>query len=194
MAATTLQEDLALVDSVAGWLALDEARVLIDCAARVPAGQCIVEIGNYRGRSTTALALGARRGAGAQVYSFDPHVPFVGPRGGHFGRADQAELYATLSRTGVGELVSVVTLDARLVGPVWPRRDVALLFIDGDHRYEAVRADHAVWEPRLVPGATVVFDDCDFADVARLTAELVADRRLAPRATVGKLGCFEALR
>jgi hypothetical protein len=53
---------------------------------------------------------------------------------------------------------------------------VALLWIDGDHRYEAVRRDFASWRPHLMAGATVVFDDA--ADPAvgpyRLIVELLA--------------------
>lgn len=184
--------DLALVTATEGWLGADEARLLLSRAAAVGPDQTIVEIGNYRGRSTVALALGSRAGAGVQVTTFDPHTPFVGPRGGRFGHADQEALYANLIRAGVGALVSVVTLDARLVGPVWPARNVGLLFIDGDHRYEAVRADFLTWAPHLVPGATVIFDDVDFGDVARCLAEFVADGRLIRRETVGKVGRFEA--
>ena len=186
------EAELALVLATEGWLSAVEARLLYGLAAGVGPGQSIVEIGNYRGRSTVALALGSRAGAGGQVYSFDPHTPFVGPRGGKFGHADQAALYTNLSAAGVGDTVSVVTLDARLVGPVWPARDVGLLFIDGDHRYEAVRADFTAWAPHLVAGATVLFDDVDFVDVARCVAEIVAEGRLIRRDPVGKVGRFEA--
>lgn len=185
-------KDIDRVLATEGWLAREEAEALMELASRVPAGRHIVEVGNFRGRSTVALALGSRRGAGVQVYSFDPHTEFVGPRGGRFGRADQAHLYANLARAGVGEWVSVVTLDARLVAPAWPARDVGLLFVDGDHRYEAVVADHAGWEPHLASGATVAFDDRDYPDVARRLAELVAAGRLLPAGSRGKVAWFEA--
>jgi len=37
--------------------------------------------------------------------------------------------------------------------------DIHLLFIDGDHRYEAVAADIAGWTPKIVPGGYVIFHD-----------------------------------
>lgn len=188
-----LDAELELVESVEGWLAREEVALLIGLAERVPREQAIVEIGNYRGRSTTALALGARRGGGAQVYSVDPHVAFVGPLGGRFGREDQQELYANLARAGVGAFVSVVGLDSRAVAASWRGAPVGLLFIDGDHRYEAVRADLAAWQPHLAPGAVVAFDDADFPDVARAIAELeAAPGCWVPRGARGKVRWLQA--
>jgi len=178
------------VESVEGWLSRAEIELLLDLAARVPAAHAIVEIGNYRGRSTVALALGARRGGGAQVYSIDPHVEFIGPRGGRFGREDQAHLYANLARLGVGAQVSVIGLDSRSVAAAWTGQDVGLLFVDGDHRYESVSADIRAWRPYLAPGALVAFDDCDYPDVVRLVRALVSAGELVPRGSAGKVAWF----
>lgn len=182
---------LRQVEGVEGWLAREEAALLLELAAAVEPGLAIVEIGNYRGRSTVALALGAARGACVQVYSIDPHLEFVGPRGGRFGPQDQAHLYANLTRAGVGAQVNVVGLDARAVAAAWPGPRVGLLFVDGDHRYEAVRADFERWEPHLAAGAKVVFDDGDYPDVARALAELELAGRLIGKGEVGKVHWFE---
>lgn len=191
--APTLESDadLALVESIEGWLAREEIEVLLAHAARVPAGQAIVEVGNYRGRSTIALALGARRGCSAPVYSIDPHLEFVGPRGGRFGREDQAHLYANLTRAGVGAGVHVVALGSLAVASAWAGPAVGLLFLDGDHRYASVRADLEAWLPHLAPGARLAFDDCDFADVARLVAERERAGELVPCTAAGKVRVFE---
>ena len=193
-ACTSLELDLDLVEGVEGWLAREEAALLMDLAAAVPVREAVVELGNYRGRSTVALALGARSGGGAQVYSVDPHVDFTGPRGGRFGRHDQEHLYANLARCGVGASVSVVGLESRSVAAAWGGTGVGLLFIDGDHRYEAVRADLEVWRPHLALGARVAFDDCDFADVARLIAERCAAGEFTLRARAGKVAVYSLRR
>jgi predicted O-methyltransferase YrrM len=186
-----LVEMAALVETVEGWLAHDEILLLMERAARVPRGEALVEIGNYRGRSTVALALGARRGAGAAVHSIDPHVEFEGPRGGRFGRHDQAHLYANLTRAGVGADVHVVALDSLSVARGWSGPPVGLLFVDGDHRYEAVRADLDAWRPHLASGACVLFDDRDFDDVARLLDERTRSGELVPCGGAGNVGGFE---
>ncbi len=185
------RDPLALVEAVEGWLAREEIALLLGEAARVPSGQAVLEIGNYRGRSTVALALGARRGADVPVYSVDPHLEFVGPRGGRFGRVDQACLYANLVAAGVGEQVYVVALPSSAVAASWSGPPIGLLFVDGDHRYAAVRADFEAWRTHLVPGATVLFDDCDYPDVARLVEERVAAGELLPREAAGKVRGFE---
>lgn len=188
---------LDLVESVEGWLARDEAALLIALAAAVPAGEAIVELGNYRGRSTVALALGARAGAGPQVTSVDPHHPFTGPRGGSFGPADQQHLYANLARCCVGDKVRVVGLDSTSVARAWSGPPVGLLFVDGDHRYEAVRADLDAWRPHLAVGsggALVALDDCDYADVARLIEERTRAGELHAVGRIGKVAVHALVR
>jgi predicted O-methyltransferase YrrM len=186
-----MRAEVALVEAIDGWLAPDEIELLLELASAVPRGQAIVEVGNYRGRSTVALALGARRGAGARVTSIDPHVEFIGPRGGRFGPEDQAWLYANLTRAGVGAQVQVVCLPSLAVAASWPGPALGLLFLDGDHRYDSVRADFEAWRPWLAPGACVVFDDCDYADVARLVGERERTAELVARGAAGKVRWFE---
>ncbi len=181
----------ALVESIEGWLDGEEIQLLIDLAAAVPCTQAVVEIGNYRGRSTVALVLGARRGAGATVYSIDPHEEFTGARGGRFGRDDQAHLYANITRAGVGSMVKVVSLASLAVAASWSGPGVGLLFIDGDHRYASVRADFDAWRPHLAPGAAVVFDDCDYPDVARFVRERSLLGELGEGGSAGKVTWFE---
>lgn len=184
------RDDLALVDATEGWLSLGEARALRSLARAVPAGRAIVEVGSYRGRSTVALGLGARRGGGATVYAVDPHAPFVGARGGRFGPEDRAAFYANVVRANVGDRIALVGLTSATVARAWTRADVGLLFLDGDHRYESVRADFEAWAPHLSEGAIVAFDDCDYADVARLIGELESVGRIFPVGSEGKVRWF----
>ncbi len=187
LAEDSLHELLDNVESVQGWLARPEARLLAELASMVEPPNCAVEIGNYRGRSTVALGLGARSGNGARVFSIDPHAEFTGARGGRFGSEDQAQLYANLARTGVGEQVNVVGLDSIAVARAWSSANVALLFVDGDHRYDAVCADFEAWRVHLVPRAQVLFDDVDYPDVERVVGELVQAGVLVRRGRTGKV-------
>ncbi|MBI5364755.1 MAG: class I SAM-dependent methyltransferase [Planctomycetes bacterium] len=184
-------ELLDTVESVEGWLARSEARLLAELAGTIAPPHCALEIGNYRGRSTVALGLGARGGKGARVYSVDPHHEFIGARGGRFGGEDQAQLYANLARTGVGPQVNVVGLDSIAAARAWSSANVALFFVDGDHRYEAVRADFEAWRPHMAPRAQVLFDDADFVDVERALNELVEGGVLVRRGRTGKIAWCE---
>lgn len=149
-----------------------EAWKLTELAGGVADGETIVEIGSYRGRSAVALASGLRKGSKIRIFAVDPHEEFRGVRGGEFGPADQAALYRNLSRTGAGEAVAVVSLPSIQAAAAWPQPNIGLLWLDGDHSYDAVSADFASWRPHLAPGSAVAFHDCDTEDVARVLDEL----------------------
>jgi hypothetical protein len=82
--------------------------------------------------------------------------------------------------------VRLVNLSSEVVSPAWPH-PVALLWVDGDHRYEAVRRDWDAWSPHLLPDAKVVFDDALDPDIgpSRLISAL-QEEGWTCRATVGK--------
>lgn len=150
-----IDDYLEQVTATEGWLSPKQARLLHEAAARVRSG-CIVEVGSYRGRSTIALATGAAEDV--PVFAIEPHEPFTGQLGGDFGPEDRAEFYRTMLRTGLYRNVRLVNLSSEVVTRGW-KLPVDLLWIDGDHRYEAVRRDVDVWLPYLTSSASIVLDD-----------------------------------
>lgn len=172
--------------SIKGWLSPAEGQRLRELAAGVTEG-VIVEVGSYRGRSTYALSAGAYDGGQAPVYAIEPHEPFTGLRGGEFGPADRAAFFRNMLRTESWRNVRLVNLSSETVTAGWAR-PVGLLWIDGDHSYEAVRRDFDCWAPFLLPGAGVVFDDAVNAGLGpyRLIGEL-AGEAWAVTERVGKI-------
>jgi MMP 1-O-methyltransferase len=140
----------ALVD---GWLSDAQGRALFQAAAKTAGRGAIVEIGSWKGRSTTWLASGARL-AGHRVYAIDPHR-----HSREYPEADTLdEFLGNLARNGLADVVEPLVMTseeaaARITAPV------ELLFIDGDHSYAAVRRDAELWLPRLIEGGTVMFHD-----------------------------------
>jgi hypothetical protein len=120
-----------------------EAKLLTRLASEVDEG-CIVEIGSWRGMSTIALANGAH----VPVYAIEPHEHFVGPLGGVFGPDDRRAFFENLLEAGVVERVRLVNLSSEVVTPGW-QLPVGLLWVDGDHRYDAVKRDFECWKPHL---------------------------------------------
>lgn len=146
-----------LLDGVEGYLHPDEPAFLAALAAQVPAGQCIVEIGSYRGRSTIALAYGAPDGV--LVYAVDPHEEHT-VMGLPFGMADNQAFMANVSRAGLGHKIRVVNLPASVGRKHWfGWQNVGLFFIDGAHEYDAVRQDVEVWGWYLVNGGLLTLHD-----------------------------------
>ena len=179
------------VKALDGMISSEEVEFLSRLAESVTDG-VIVEIGSYRGKSAAALALGSSRGAGQAVYAVDPHEVFSGPLGGSFGDADRAGFYEAMLATGAYRLVRPVNLASLETAACW-RRPVALLFIDGDHRYEAVQSDIDAWRPHLLANAVVAFDDVNHPE---LGPRRVADQLLSTRefSLIGQVGKILAMR
>lgn len=171
-----------------GLISQAEAALLYSLAKEVTEG-AIVEIGSYRGRSTTALALGSRAGHGVPVYAVEPHEPFQATvRSPLFGSRDRAAFFRTMLRTGCYREVRLVNLSSEEVAPSW-KRPVGMLWIDGDHSVAGVRRDVDSWWPYLLNGAPVVFDDAIDPESGPgvVIADEVSAGRMAPRHSVGKV-------
>ena len=68
---TTFDETFASVAHVEGWMTEAQARHLWDHAGRRHAGDLVVEIGSYMGRSLIVMATAAADGV--EIVSIDPH-------------------------------------------------------------------------------------------------------------------------
>jgi predicted O-methyltransferase YrrM len=164
--------------------------------ARAVRRGCIVEVGSWRGKSAIALATGAREVPEANrplVYCIDPHRPFVGVYGGKFGPHDRAEFYQAMLRSGCADAVALVNLPSVDAARAF-HEEVGLLFIDGDHSEAGVQADVDAWFPRLLPGATVLFDDAKDPEVGpyKVIERLTRDGQVTVTGSVGKIVAVQA--
>ncbi|MDX1530869.1 MAG: class I SAM-dependent methyltransferase [Rhodothermales bacterium] len=178
---------LARVIAAEGMTNPDECLLLMELAAAVEDG-AIVEIGSYRGRSTVALAIGSQCGNGRPVYAVEPHEEFVGEFGAHFGPADRTAFFKNVLRCHASETVRLINLPAETVARSWDL-PIGLLWIDGDHRYEAVKKDYEMWTPHLRPGTLVCFDDSATGKGGphRLVSELTQSGAYRTVEVVGKV-------
>lgn len=161
MSRSSLVELLAAIDDVDGWLSADQAARLFAAAAAVQPGQQIVEIGSFRGRSTIVLAGAAPDGV--VVVAIDPHAGNDrGPQeitGFESQAAGDHEVFnANLATAGVAHRVRHVREFSDrahdvVAGPI------AVLFIDGAHRYAPARTDIRSWGGRVEPGGTLLIHD-----------------------------------
>lgn len=112
-------------------LPLTERTWLKDAATRVPDDGVIVNIGVLFGASMCCLRAGAPKARLVGIDIRSCKLPV------------QAELIIEDSRT----------CHTNFEAPI------DLLFIDGDHHYEVVKADIANWSPKIVPGGVISFHD-----------------------------------
>lgn len=128
---------------VSGWLTPLEGAKLAELAA----GKRVLEIGSYCGRSTICLAQTA-----ASVTCVDPFDGRATPE----PKDTHGEFWKNVERYGVMEKVFVcraTTETARITDKF------DLVFIDGDHEYEAVKLDIAFAVEHLNEGGKVAFHD-----------------------------------
>jgi predicted O-methyltransferase YrrM len=132
-------------------LSFDEAAHLFRLARSLgPA--TIVEIGRFKGGSTLVFA--TAKHPEATLLSFD----LAGERGpGIDGEEVDAEIASTLARFDRDAGVHLVRANSR--SAQHPEGGCDLLFIDGDHSYEGVRADYEHWRDALRPRAHLLFHD-----------------------------------
>ncbi len=181
MSHRSLDEVLAVVADVDGWMSADQAARLYSVAAASHPGDQIVEIGSFRGRSTIVLASAAPDGVA--VVAIDPHAG--NDRGPHEfsgfeteAAGDYEVFNANLAVAGVAERVRHVReFSDRAHDAV--RGSIAVLYVDGAHRYAPARSDIHHWGERVKPGGTLLIHD-SFSSVGVTLAigrELLVGRR-----------------
>jgi predicted O-methyltransferase YrrM len=115
----------------------------------------IVEVGCYEGSTTVQLAANTQ----GRVYSIDPF--FSGRLGICYG-----ELVARFVRWKLGlkniEFLKALSHDAATEF----QQPVDFIFIDADHRYEAIAKDWEDWFPKVRPGGFIALHDTQIADNA----------------------------
>ncbi len=181
MTPRSLDDLLARVDGVDGWLSGDQAARLYGVAAATHSGDQIVEIGSFRGRSTIMLAGAAPEGVA--IVAIDPHAGNDrGPQeisGFESQAAGDHEAFNTnLAAAGVADRVRHVReFSDRAHNAV--SGSITVLYIDGAHRYAPARSDVRTWGRRVGPGGSMLIHD-SFSSVGVTMAigrELMFGRR-----------------
>ncbi len=132
----TFDQVFRSIADVQGWMTRAQACRLWDRASELKAGDRIVEIGSYHGRSAIVLASAAPEGV--EVITIDPHGGNDrGPQQyeGEFeeGQRDHETFVANLTRAGVVDRIRHVR-KASQDAPGDIPGDVEMVYIDGAHR------------------------------------------------------------
>lgn len=117
---------------------------------------CVVEIGAFKGASTIVLSKAARAAGDREIWTCDPFTNPIGsdlPEGTSY-----PEFQNNLRRSGEENFVKVFKGLSQDLAKQW-REPIRLLWIDGDHRYEATKRDFELFRGFLTDGAIVAFHD-----------------------------------
>lgn len=162
---------------IEGWLSDAEAAFLYAAAEQCTGRGVIVEIGSWQGKSTACLGSGSLAGSRAPIYAIDPHensyvhLDFLGKNVSTFEKFKE-----NIMRAGVESVVHPIVKTSEEAIRQW-RAPIEFLWIDGDHRYGAVKKDLELWGPFVVEGGIIGFHDSTFGDVkAFVTTEILSSR------------------
>lgn len=147
-----------IVKNVDGWLTDNEGKLLYRLAKENSKKGVIVEIGSWKGKSTIWLAKGSKAGDNAKVYAIDPHTGSEEHKKILHGKSTFEEFKNNIKNADVANVV-VPILKTSEEAALNFNKQVGLVFIDGDHSYEAVLLDFITWFPKMVEGGIMVFDD-----------------------------------
>jgi predicted O-methyltransferase YrrM len=149
-----------------------DAEALTELVQRVAKPSCrIAEVGSWLGDGSTQVILDAIRDVtGARLTCIDTWQGSPGVTR-HASIAAHYDVLATFKRNTAldTEIIKTVTSDSAKAARLFSDGHFDLVFIDADHRYDAVRADIAAWRRKVRPGGILCGHDCE----ARPTPELL---------------------
>ena len=126
-------------EKIQGWMTRAELEWLYEKAKDM---QSVVEIGSFKGRSTYVLA-SACNGDSGKVYAVDPFTGAATPEAGKSTFEDFIKNCGHFKNLTVLKKMSQEAATSEHVPA-----DVDMVFLDGDHSYEAVMEDLETWTPR----------------------------------------------
>jgi predicted O-methyltransferase YrrM len=133
----------------------DSAWLLYGLARSIKPKVC-VEIGSARGKSACTVGLALQRNGFGKLYAIDPHS--VTTWNDTASVDSFALITENLRKAGVAECVEIVRKTSGETAQGWDKK-IDLIFIDGDHSYEGVKADWNLFLPHMSEFGVVVFHD-----------------------------------
>ena len=141
-----------------------------EAVAHFGAGDRIVEVGCYLGRSICSLAELARdrdlviigvdtaRGSGPEGRGgTNAHAPAVNHGGGTLAGL----LHRNVIACGAADQVQLLISDSIAAAGLFADESLAWVHLDARHDYESVCADITAWRPKVRPGGWLTGDDYD---------------------------------
>jgi predicted O-methyltransferase YrrM len=125
----------------------------------------VIEIGSWQGRSTAFLAQACADSENGKVHAIDTFQGNPGHEDHYEVRGSRATLEMrfreNMRAVGIGDwVVTHPMASSAAIGEVRTASEGArLLFVDGEHTYEAVQSDLRNYADLVLPGGVIVFDD-----------------------------------
>lgn len=152
-------------NNIDGWMEEGELKWLYSMAKDMDS---IVEIGSWKGRSTHALLNGCK----GAVWAVDH---FKGSPGEHLTDDAQTKDVSKIFMKNVGHFknLELLKMDSIEASKKFKDRSIDMVFIDGAHSHEAVKADIEAWLPKTKK--MICGHDLNFPGVEKAVKEKFGD-------------------
>lgn len=143
-------------------------------------GDVYVEVGSWLGKSAALMGVEIiNSGKQVTLTCIDPWID-GGPdlRDSKHFRKHKEPIYEIFKRNvaPVASVIKVMKMTSVEAAAHFADASVDFIMLDGDHSYEAVRADIAAWLPKMKPGSVMSGDDYLWPGVKRAAHEAFGDR------------------
>jgi predicted O-methyltransferase YrrM len=170
---TDIQEIINKVRPRKGWFSDQQMRLLHPYISNYQGlNPLLVEIGTFHGRSTEFFALS---NPSMNILTIDRAEEYEGLR-----ISEKPPNHIDIDLLREHKIFQVLGDSLEISGLFnWP---VDILFIDGNHEYEFVRADALSWIPKVREGGLIIFHDDDpqnWPGVTQTIDEVIKDWNLA---------------
>lgn len=188
---TRLDANITSWREIHGWF--DYELLYKELASKIPSGGKFAEVGCWLGRSIAAFHEFAKsRGKRIELHVVDT---FRGEPGNHLhksildahGGSVENAFRANMKALGLDGELTVHVGDSAAAAAQFEDASLDAVFIDADHRKEAVVADIRAWLPKVKPGGIICGHDVDEIGVAQAVAEELPGAAVIERCWVKEL-------
>ncbi|HRJ30863.1 MAG TPA: class I SAM-dependent methyltransferase [Cyclobacteriaceae bacterium] len=175
-----------LIKPIPGFLkSPQQERWFFKTARKAPENAVIVEIGSFQGRSTVSFGLGCL-GSTKHIYAIDL---FEGDNDMYGSGEFQDRFIQHVRSCGVEAHVTPIKQHSLQVAATW-NKPIDVLFIDGSHEYQDVKADFESFYPHVKKGGIIAFHDIKgkWDGVIRFWAEVQRSGLMTDFGAVSSLG------
>lgn len=154
---SSFEEVHSVAENIEGWLSEAEARLLYDTVSTLKGDGAIVEIGSWCAKSLTYMTAGAIKGCLVnKIFSIDPFLTSKDEPNGKY-----ETFIENLKNNGIYDKVTHIKQKSQIAGLSFDEK-IEFLFIDGFHKYEAVKQDFELFYPKIIEGGYVAIHDITY--------------------------------
>jgi hypothetical protein len=174
-----------------GWFSLEDQEVLkrlLEAVTRP--GMRVLEVGSWKGLSTTVIGRVVKE-AGGHAFCVDTWAGADVEIGTGHREVAYKDILSVFRRNmqllQLDDVVHPLNLSSALAAKILSDRQFDLVFLDGDHTYDAVSADIVAFLPKLATDGIICGHDCPVT-VGDLPAEFLEDHKNEDIAFYGNRG------